>query len=171
MDNREFNIEDLLRKPVFVPESASLEKVLLLMQETANHLVFVVDEFGNVDGIATLEDIIEEVVGEIQDEYDAKLEDWVKQVKENVYVVKGRASVKNVNQRLFLELPERKEYTTLAGFFLHEFGRIPQGGDTLEYESHQFFVEQMSRNHINLLRVILKQKKDEGESNEDHLSE
>ncbi len=170
IDNKEFNIYDLLRKPFFVPESASLEKVLLQMQETVNHLVFVVDEFGNMEGIVTLEDIIEEIVGEIQDEYDSKAEEWFNQIEENVYVVKGRASVKDVNQRLLLELPERREYTTLAGFFLYEFGKIPQEGEVLSYKSYKFVVEKMSKRHVNLLRIILEQAKEE-RSDENHRQE
>ena len=158
VDNIEFNINKVIRKPFFVPEPASLENVLLQMQETANHLVFVVDEFGHMEGIVTLEDIIEEIVGEIQDEYDPK-EEWFSQVEENVYVVKGRASIKDVNQRLLLELPEKREYTTLAGFFLYEFGKIPQEGEVLSYEGYRFVVEKMSKRHINLLRIIIEQKK------------
>jgi putative hemolysin len=160
VDNKEVNINKIIRKPFFVPEPASLENVLLQMQEAANHLVFVVDEFGNMEGIVTLEDIIEEIVGEIQDEYDPK-EEWFSQVEENVYVVKGRVSIKDVNQRLLLELPEKREYTTLAGFFLFEFGKIPQQGEVLSYEGYRFVVEKMSKRHINLLRIIIEQKNED----------
>ncbi len=114
-----------------------------------------------MEGIVTLEDIIEEIVGEIQDEYDPK-EEWFSQVEENVYVVKGRASVKDVNQRFLLELPEKKEYTTLAGFFLYEFGKIPQEGEVLRYANYRLVVEKMSKRHINLLRIIIEQKKEDG---------
>ena len=169
VDNKELNIKKIIRKPFFVPEPASLENVLLQMQETANHLVFVVDEFGNMEGIVTLEDIIEEIVGEIQDEYDPK-EEWFSQVEENVYVVKGRASIKDVNQRLLFELPEKREYTTLAGFFLYEFGKIPQEGEVLSYEGYRFVVEKMSRRHINLLRIIIEQK-NEDKPDENHRQE
>lgn len=160
VDNNKLNINKIIRKPFFVPEPASLENVLLQMQETANHLVFVVDEFGNMEGIVTLEDIIEEIVGEIKDEYDPK-EEWFKQVEENVYVVKGKASIKDVNQRLLFELPEKREYTTLAGFFLYEFGKIPQEGEVLSYEGYRFVVEKMSKRHINLLRIIIEQKNED----------
>ena len=169
IDNKEFNINNIIRKAFFVPEPASLENVLLQMQEAANHLVFVVDEFGNMEGIVTLEDIIEEIVGEIQDEYDPK-EEWFSQVEENVYVVKGRASIKDVNQRLLLELPEKREYTTLAGFFLFEFGKIPQEGEVLSYEGYRFVVEKMSKRHINLLRIIIEQK-NEDKPDENHRQE
>ena len=154
VDNKKFNLVSLLRKPLFLPESASLERALLQMQETANHLVFVVDEFGSMEGIVTLEDIIEEIVGEIQDEYDAKEEDLFVQIEENVYMVRGGASIKDINQRLAFELPEKSVYTTIAGFFLHEFGKIPHEGEVLNYKDLKFIVEKMSRHRISLLRVI-----------------
>lgn len=155
IENKELNINKLLRKPFFVPESASLEKVLLQMQETANHLVFIVDEFGNMEGIVTLDDIIEEIVGEIQDGYSAKAEEWFSQVEEKAFIINGRASIKDVNQRLPFKLPERKEYTTLAGFFLYQFGKIPQEGESMNYKGHKFIVEKMNKRHISLLRVVL----------------
>ena len=170
IDNKEYKIDYLLRKPFFVPESASLEKVLLQMQKNVVHFAFVVDEFGNMEGIVTLEDIIEEIVGEIQDEYDKKAEEWISQVEENVYIVKGTASIKELNQKLKLELPEKTEYTTLAGFFLYEFGRIPKEDDVLNYRGHQFRVEKMSKRHINRLHIVLGLKEKEG-SNEGHRQE
>lgn len=167
IDNKEFIIDKLLRKPFFVPESASLEKVLLQMQKNVVHFAFVVDEFGNMEGIVTLEDIIEEIVGEIQDEYDIKAEEWISRVEENVYIVKGTASIKELNQKIRLELPEKTEYTTLAGFFLYEFGRIPNVGDVLDYKGHQFRVDEMSKRRINRLRIELGRKGEEI-SNEDN---
>ncbi len=156
VDNKKINISSLLRKPLFLPESASLEKALLQMQETANHLVFVVNEFGSMEGIVTLEDIMEEIVGEIQDEYDAKEEDLYVQIAQNVYVIRGGTSIKDINQRIDLDLPEKAEYTTVAGFFLHEFGKIPHEGEVLKYKNLQFIVERMIRRHISLLRVLVK---------------
>jgi len=160
IDNKEFKINDLLRKPFFVPESAPLEKVLVQMQEEAIHLAFVVDEFGSMEGIVTLEDIIEEIVGDIQDEYDAKGEEWFSKTEENAYIIKGTASIKEINQRLPLKLPEKGEYTTLAGFFLFEYGKIPHEKDILDYKGYQFFVEKMNKRHISLIRVNVKQKED-----------
>ncbi|MBC8359649.1 MAG: HlyC/CorC family transporter [Candidatus Aminicenantes bacterium] len=161
VDNKEFNIRNILRKPFFIPESASLEKTLLQMQETTNHLVFIVDEFGNMEGIVTLEDIIEEIVGEIRDEYDLKEEDLIIQIEENVYAIKGRTSVKDINQRLALSIPEKRQYSTLAGFLLSEFGKIPRESEILNYKNYKFVVEKMIKRHINLIRLILEPEKDE----------
>jgi len=170
VDNKEFNIYDILRKPFFIPESASVEKALLQMKENTVHIAFVVDEFGNMEGIITLEDIIEEIVGEIQDEYDAKAEDWLRRAGKNVYLVRGNVPIKDINQRLPLEIPENIEYTTLAGFFLYEFGKIPQEKDALDYRGHKLIVERMNKRHISLIRVVLREKKedfsDEGYSNQ-----
>lgn len=158
IDNNEINIKELLRKPLFVPESASLEKVLIQMQESATQLVFVVDEFGNMEGIVTLEDIIEEIVGEIQDEYDAKQEKLIIKANENIYIVRGNAAIKEVNQNIPIDIPVTGEYTTLAGFYLNEFGKIPQDGDVLEYKGHSFEVKKMKKRHIELIKIVLRQK-------------
>jgi putative hemolysin len=155
-DNKSFDVDALLRKPVFVPESASIEKVLLQMQERSIHLVFVVDEFGTMEGIVTLEDILEEIVGEIQDEFDPQAKEWFTELDPATFVVAGAAPLKAVNQRLPRPLPERKDYTTLAGFFLYEFERIPREGDILDAQDYALTVERMNRRHISLIRLRIK---------------
>jgi len=153
IDNKEINMESLLRNPLFVPESVSIEKVMLLMQERATHMIFVVDEFGNMEGIVTLEDIIEEIVGEIQDEYDEEAVKLIVQESDRIFVVKGNTPIKELNQRIPVVLPVKGEYTTVAGFFLDEFGRIPQEGEKLEYGGHTFVVAKMKKRHIDSIRI------------------
>ena len=154
IDKIEFNIHKILRQAFFVPESASIEKVLLQMQENTIHMAFVVDEFGTLEGIITLEDIIEEIVGEIQDEYDEKAEEWFHKESDNVYLVKGNASIKELCQRLPLGLPQTEDFTTLAGFLFFQFGRIPHEKDSLEYKGNEFIVEKMNKRHISLVRIL-----------------
>jgi len=149
----EFNLSRLLRRPLFVPELASIEKVLLQMQEGAVHLALVVDEFSNFEGIVTLEDIMEEIIGDIRDEYDRKAEDWYQQVGENEYLIKGTAPIKEINEILNLGIPEKKDYTTLAGLFLYHFGHLPAEKDSIKLKSMQFTVEKMSRRHLSQIRV------------------
>lgn len=163
MDDRELDLSSLVREPLFVPESASLESVLLQMQASANHMVFVVDEFGNMEGIVTLEDILEELVGEIRDEHDGQLEELIIPLAGGVYSVKGSTPIKWINQNLPVDLPEKSEYTTVAGFFLDEFGRIPREADELVYGSHRFFVEKMNKHQIDRLQVALKSKEPSGD--------
>lgn len=153
VDNKQFHINDILRKPFFVPELASLEKVLLQMQEKAIHMAMVVDEFGNVDGLVTLEDIIEEIVGEIQDEHDGQTEDWFSRLDGGRYLLMGSAPVKEVNALVSLGIPEKKDYTTLAGFFLYQFGRLPREKDSLEFGGRRLTVEKMSKRRIGLIEV------------------
>jgi putative hemolysin len=156
IDKKEFNIKMVLRPPFFVPESASIEKVLIQMQDNALHLAFVVDEFGTLEGIVTLEDIIEEIVGEIRDEYDEKTEEWFHPQGKNVYMVKGNASIKELCKRLPLCLPQTGEFTTLAGFLLFRFGKIPHEKDALEFEGNTYVVEKMNKRHISLVRITLR---------------
>jgi putative hemolysin len=153
IDNKDIIIKDILRKPFFVPELASLEKVLLQMQEKAVHMALVVDEFGNVDGLVTLEDIIEEIVGEIQDEHDGQTEEWFSRRDGGRYLITGAAPVKNVNALVALGIPEKGGYTTLAGFFLSEFGRLPREKDSFEFGGHRLTVEKMNKRHISLIEV------------------
>lgn len=156
VDNKEFSINSILRQPIFVPESASIEKVLLRLQEAAVHMAFVVDEFGTLEGIVTLEDIIEEIVGEIQDESDEAIEELFQTIDKNTYLIRGSASVKELNWRLPLDLPRTGGFTTLAGFLFAQFGRIPQEKDWIEFQGNRYTVEKMAKRHISLVRVVLK---------------
>jgi putative hemolysin len=124
------------------------------MQEKAVHMALVVDEFGNVDGLVTLEDIIEEIVGEIQDEHDGQTEDWYTRRDDGRLLVAGAAPVKDVNGLGPLRIPEKKDYTTLAGFFLYEFGRLPREKDTLEFGGFRLTVEKMTKRHISLIEIV-----------------
>ncbi|MCX6559724.1 MAG: hemolysin family protein [Candidatus Aminicenantes bacterium] len=147
------DLSRFLRKPFYIPESASVESALVQMRENAVHLAFVIDEFGNMEGLVTMEDLIEEIVGDIQDEYDVKEEEgWAPQ-PDGGWMIKGAATVKDLNERLDLRLPESADYATLAGFFLLEFGRIPREKDALDYRGRRFTVERMAKRHISLIRV------------------
>jgi len=109
-----------------------------------------------MEGIVTLEDIIEEIVGDIQDEFDPKAAEWFSRLDRSTFLITGAAPLKAVNERLPVPLPERKEYTTLAGFFLNEFERIPREADVLDAREYVLTVERMNKRHISLIRVRLK---------------
>jgi putative hemolysin len=108
-----------------------------------------------MEGIVTLEDIIEEVVGDIRDEHDGKAEEAFVRLDDHAYLIKGSTPVKEANARLSLGLPERNDYTTLAGFFLYEFGHIPREKDSLEFGGFRLTVEKMNKRHISLIRADL----------------
>ena len=153
IDGKDFGLPSLVRKPFFIPESASVESALLQMQENAVHLAFVVDEFGNMEGIVTFEDIIEEIVGDIRDESDGAEETLVTAAGEGAWLVKGAARIKDLNKSLGLGLPESGDYTTLAGFFLNEFGRLPHEKDSLEFGRFLLTVEKMSKRRIAMIEI------------------
>ncbi len=160
VDGKKFEMSEILRKPIFVPEVAPVENVLLQMQEAAQHMAFVVDEFGNMEGIVTLEDIIEEIVGEIQDEYDREQEDKILRISDFEFSVQGDTPVKDVNQRLSLPIQETGAYTTIAGFFLKEFGKIPKKGDSLNYKNIKFVVDKMAKRRISRIWISIPGKKE-----------
>ncbi|MBL8206226.1 MAG: HlyC/CorC family transporter [Blastocatellia bacterium] len=150
-----FNLEKLLRSPLFVPATARLGPALKQMQAARSHLAIVVDEHGGLEGIVTLEDLLEEIVGEINDEYDEDAR--AKIVEENgSYVLDGSLGVRDANHRLHLNLPEEGSYTTLAGFLLAQAGRILKTGERVEYNGEQFVVEQVDRQRIRRIRFTPK---------------
>jgi len=154
LNSREtFHLSHCLRKPLFVPELATIEKVLVQMQEQAIHLALVVDEFGSFEGIVSFEDIIEEIVGDIRDEYDRQAEDWFQKISDDEFIIKGSASIKEINEKLNLGIPEKKYYTTLAGFFLYHYGHLPAEKTSIRIKNLSFLVEKMFKRHVSLIRI------------------
>jgi magnesium and cobalt exporter, CNNM family len=155
---REFNLEELLHSPVFIPATARLGGVLKQMQASRTHLAFVVDEHGGVEGIITLEDLLEEIVGEIDDEYDEEVRAQIVREGQGTYLLSGMLTVRDANRQLDLRLPENAGYTTLAGFLLSQSGRLLQQGETVDYEGASFTVERMDRRRIRQIRLTLAAK-------------
>jgi CBS domain containing-hemolysin-like protein len=148
----EFNLQALLHPPVFIPATARLGQVLKQMQTTRTHLAIVVDEHGGMEGIITLEDLLEEIVGEIDDEYDEEVRAQIVKEPTGTYLLSGMLTVRDANRRLHLRLPENAGYTTLAGFLLSRAGRLLLTGETVEYEGASFTVERMDRRRIRQIR-------------------
>jgi CBS domain containing-hemolysin-like protein len=147
-----FDLERLLHPAVFIPESARLGAVLKEMQKTRAHLACVVNEHGGMEGIITLEDLLEEIVGEINDEYDEELRSQI--LKEgDGYILDGMLAVRDANRALKLRLPERANYTTLAGFLMDQSGRLLRAGESIEYNGARFTVERIERRRIRRIRL------------------
>lgn len=148
----EFNLEKLLHPPMFVPATARLGNVLAQMQAARTHLAFVIDEHGGIEGILTLEDLLEEIVGEINDEYDEEVRAQI--VEDNgTYVLDGMLAVRDANRRFKLRLPEEAGYTTLAGFVLSKAGRLLRPGESVEHDGARFTVERVDRRRIRRIRL------------------
>jgi CBS domain containing-hemolysin-like protein len=150
-DPANFHLEKLLHPPMFVPATARLGSVLAQMQSSQTHLLFVIDEHGGIEGIVTLEDLLEEIVGEINDEYDEEVRAQIVE-EDGTYLLDGMLAVRDANRRLNLRLPEEAGFTTLAGFLLAKAGRLLRAGETVEHEGARFTVERVDRRRIRRVR-------------------
>jgi CBS domain containing-hemolysin-like protein len=147
------DLRSLLRPPYFVPESMSVQKLLRELQRGRTHLALVTDEYGGVSGLVTIEDALEEIVGEIADEHDEAFSDGLRIVSENACEVFGHVRIADLNTRFGTRLPERADYATVGGFVFHEFGRIPHVGDMLDTHGVHLEVLSATRRRIDLVRV------------------
>ncbi len=147
-----FNLEKLLHPPRFIPATARLGPALRHMQSSRTHLSIVIDEHGGLEGIVTLEDLLEEIVGEINDEYDDEVRSQILKEANGTYLLSGMLAVRDANRQLKLHLPEDGGYITLAGFLLAQAGRLLQEGETVEYEGMRFKVERVDKRRIRRMR-------------------
>jgi putative hemolysin len=145
-------LQDIIRPAYFVPESKQISQLLREFQQKKAHIAIVIDEFGGTEGIITMEDIIEEIVGEIHDEYD-EVSKSIEQARDGSVTVDARMSVGDFNQQFKARLPEAPEYETLAGFIQKELGRMPDVGDTVTYQALTLTVQSKTARRIRTVRV------------------
>lgn len=150
---QDFNIRDILRPAVFVPESKRLNILLREFRQSRNHLAIVIDEYGGIAGLVSIEDVIEQIVGEIDDEYDIDDEEYIRVHRANRYTVKGRTPIETFNDYFKSRLPDT-DYDTIAGLVVHEFGRLPERGDEIEFAGFHFKVLRADPRRVNMLRVM-----------------
>ncbi|MBC7796248.1 MAG: HlyC/CorC family transporter, partial [Pyrinomonadaceae bacterium] len=148
-----FKLESVLQTPVFIVDSARLEDVLRQMQTAKSHFGFVVDEHGGVEGIITLEDLLEEIVGDISDEHDEEVNEQIAREKDGTYLLDGGLAVRDLNKRLDLHVPESDSYTTIAGFLMSEAGQVLTVGETVGYNGYLFRVEKVNKRRILQIRL------------------
>lgn len=146
-------LQDIVRPAYFVPESKKISQLLREFQQKKAHLAIVIDEFGGTEGIITMEDIMEEIVGEIHDEYD-EVSKSIEQARDGSVTVDALMSIGDFNQQFKAELPEAPEYETLAGFIQKELGRLPEVGDTITYEALTLTVQSKTARRIRTVRVM-----------------
>jgi putative hemolysin len=162
--NKPFQLEAVLRKPYIVPSNKNVSVLLKEMRERRIHLALVGDEYGGTDGLVTMEDLIEEIVGDIRDEQEKELRE-IEEISANRYVVDGRTDIGKLNERLATKLPE-DEFETVGGFVLGLFGRLPAEGDQIRFDNLMFTVLRLRKNRIARIR-ILKYKPENHERGED----
>jgi len=154
-----FKLEGVLQAPMYVVDTARLEDVLRRMQKAKTHFGFVVDEHGGVEGIITLEDLLEEIVGDISDEHDEEVNEQITQMGDRVYVLDGALAVRDLNRRLKTALPESESYTTIGGFLMSVAGHVLQPGEVIEHEALSFTVEKVERRRLVRVRLQVPEKK------------
>jgi putative hemolysin len=154
--NPEEPVRNHARTPFYVPETKLVDELLDEMKKGRAGMAVVVDEYGGAVGVITLEDILEEVVGEIEDEYDKGIKFWRK-VSENEYLINTKIELDDLNEELRLSIPEG-DYDTLSGFLLTEFGSIPNVGDKISHRNYTFIVTKASSRLIEEAKLIIKNK-------------
>ena len=151
--HREVSLSDHLRQAYFVPEAKKVAELLTELQAKRIHMAIVVDEYGGVAGIVTLEDIVEEIVGEIRDEYDQAEELLYQAVNDDEYLFQGRIDLDDFNDIMGTELPNG-EADTLSGLIYSRIGRVPTAGDNVQIQDLQLTVEQVSGQRIRKVRAL-----------------
>jgi magnesium and cobalt transporter len=155
-EESEIDLEKLIRPAYFVPESKKLDSLLMEFQRRRVHIAVVVDEYGGTSGIVCLEDIIEEIVGEIQDEFDNETEELLK-VSEGVYLCDARVNLEWLNEQLGIELPS-DDFDTLGGLVFHLFGKIPVRYEKMSYRNIDFIIQNMEGHKIDTIKIVLQQE-------------
>ena len=150
-----FKLEDVMRAAVYVPESASAGEALKRIQRSQTHFLFIVNEHGGIEGILTLEDLLEEIVGEISDEFDQEAREQIVADRKS-FILDGMLGIRNANQHLGLSLPEDEGYATIAGCLMARAGRILTEGEIFEFDEGVFRIERVDKRRIQRIRFTPK---------------
>ncbi len=162
--NQPFSIRDIMRKPHFTYEYKSISELLVEMRDSTFNIAIVLDEYGEMAGLITLEDILEEIVGEIHDEYDDVADDPLQQVGEREYIIEGSMSLDDINDRLGTNL-ESEDYDSLGGLIIGQLDRLAEEGDEVcTADGIRMVVEKLDKNRVESVHVYLPQPQEESET-------
>ena len=166
-NTKEFHIRDIMREAYFTYEYKNISELLVEMRQASFNIAIVLDEYGETSGLITLEDILEEIVGEIHDEYDENEEDFVHKISDKEYLVEGSVNLDDFNDRLELNL-ESEEYDSLGGFIIEHLDRLPELGDSVTTsDGIRLVVESLDKNRIEKVHVYLPEKVEYDEDSEE----
>jgi magnesium and cobalt transporter len=149
-----FDIREYMRPAVFVPESKRLNVLLREFQRSRNHMAIVVDEYGGVSGLVTIEDVIEQIVGEIDDEFDVEDDQNIRRDAERQFTVRGITRIAEFNEYFGARLSQEQGVDTVAGLLMKQLGRLPRRGESASIEGFEFRVLRADRRRIEALRVL-----------------
>ncbi|SDR85297.1 magnesium and cobalt transporter [Halopseudomonas xinjiangensis] len=149
-----FNIKDLLRPATCVPESKRLNVLLKEFRSTRNHMAIVIDEYGGVSGLVTIEDVLEQIVGDIEDEHDVDEDSYIKPLPSGDYLVKGLTPIEDFNESFETEFPD-EEFDTVGGLVMNAFGHLPKRNEVVELDGFRVRVLNADSRRVHLLRVTV----------------
>lgn len=147
-----FNVKNYMREPFFTYEFKNVAELLREMKKSRVHMAIVLDEYGGTAGIVTMEDMIEEIVGEIEDEYD-EADQEIRVIKEDEYIVEGSTRIETVNDMIGINI-ESEDFDSVGGFIIGILGRIPEDKEVIEYNGIKFTIESIEKNRIKKIRII-----------------
>lgn len=160
-EKQEIDLQKIVRKTYFVPESKRIDSLLREFKRHHLHIAIAIDEYGGVSGLVTMEDIIEEIVGDIQDEFDKEQED-ILSVSENCWLCDARVDLDDLNEMLNAQFPN-EEFDSLGGFVFDLFGKVPVKYEKATWNDYDFIIQDMEGHRINMVKVIKKIDKKEDE--------
>ncbi|MBT8117679.1 MAG: CBS domain-containing protein [Gammaproteobacteria bacterium] len=149
-----FNVRDLLRPAVFVPESKRLNVLLKEFRSSRNHMAIVVDEYGGVAGMVTIEDVLEQIVGEIEDEHDVEEDDTIRRHSEVHYTIKALTPIEDFNEYFDTQVPD-EEFDTIGGLVVHEIGHLPKRGERIVIGNLLFKVLRADNRRVHMLQLTV----------------
>ena len=149
----DFKLRDKIRKAYFVPETKLLRSLLHEFQNQKLHIAIVLDEYGGTAGIVTIEDVLEELVGEITDEYEETQPEYIREIDKNTFDVDARTYIDDLNDRFELNLPEEEDYDTVGGFVFSHLGYIPKAGVNFDYENLKFTIISAETRKITRIKI------------------
>ena len=151
-ENQPIDLLKIIRKPYFVPESKRIDSLLREFKRHHLHIAMAIDEYGGISGIVTMEDIIEEIVGDIQDEFDKEREDIIT-INENVWLCDARVDLDDLNETIGAQFPN-EDFDSLGGFVFDLFGKVPVKYEKSSWNNYDFIVQDMEGHRINVIKVI-----------------
>ncbi|MGB5298121.1 MAG: transporter associated domain-containing protein [Thiogranum sp.] len=158
-ESEQLSIRDVLRPAVFVPESKRLNVLLKEFRASRNHLAIVVDEYGGVAGMVTIEDVLEQIVGEIEDEHDIDEDTFIRKFSDTDFTVKALTPIEDFNEYFETEFSD-DEFDTMGGLVTHKFGRLPRPGETIVLDNFSFQIVNAGNRRIHLMKVMLLREAD-----------
>ena len=152
-DLEQQTVESVCRTALYVPETQGVDRLMDEMRQKKLHLAIVVDEYSGVSGLVTMEDILEEIVGHIADEFDEDEPPLIQEQHDGITEVDGRTSIDELNEKFRYGLPDDSDFETISGFLMAEFGRIPRRGESYQWNNLRLTIQQASERSIDRVRV------------------